>query len=292
MSVLVIGADGLVGRSVVSMLATKGRIVRSTTRRRSEGGPHLFLDLAATSVEDIPLPDAETAIICAAVNGFARCRADPQAAHLVNVKATEVLARRLVSQGCRVIYLSSSAVFDFRHAHVPADRPHCPTTVYGKSKALAEDCVLAADASNTVVRLTKVLAQNTSHFGTWLIALKSNATVRAYSDLHLCPITLDYASDAIIRIMDQGNGGIYQVSGADDVSYAEAARHLARRMGKDEAYVIAERAVSDGIPPEEVATFTSLDSSRYTALTKEPAPGPFDVLNAVFDPLIHQLLRE
>ena len=60
-----------------------------------------------------------------------------------------------------------------------------------------------------------------------------NATVRAYSDLHFCPIALDYAAGAIIKIMENG-GGIYQVSGASDVSYAAAACYLAKRIGRDD----------------------------------------------------------
>ncbi|HEX4411537.1 MAG TPA: sugar nucleotide-binding protein [Xanthobacteraceae bacterium] len=289
MSVLVIGADGLVGAAIVRLLKASGRCVQGTTRRISQRD-FRFLDLASDAVEDFALADVETAIVCAAVNGFARCRADPEAAYDVNVKATEILARRLAAQGGRLIYLSSSAVFDFRRPQMPAEAPHSPTSVYGKHKALAEDRVLAAHPSNTVVRLTKVLAPNTSHFGSWLIALHLNATVRAYSDLHFCPIALDYAANAIIKIMENG-GGIYQVSGASDVSYAAAAGYLAKRIGRDESRVIAERAISDGIPLEEIARFTSLDASRFAALTGYNAPDPFEVMNTVFDPFIRQLQR-
>jgi dTDP-4-dehydrorhamnose reductase len=288
---LVIGADGLVGAAVMRTLASEGRTVFGTTRRAAKRPGLLWLDLAEDSVETGALPEVDNAILCAAVNGFAHCRADPEMAYRVNVRATEILARRLRSQGSRLLYLSSSAVFDFLHPRVPADHSLCPRTVYGKNKAAAEQCVLAADASNTIVRLTKVLAPNTSHFGTWLVALRSNSTVRAFSDLHFCPITLDYAARAIVAIADHGGPGIYQVSGTDDISYADAARHLALRMGSDEACVIPESALSYGIPSEEVSRFTSLDAAKFAALTGQLPPAPYDVLNTVFDPLIADLVR-
>jgi dTDP-4-dehydrorhamnose reductase len=285
-SILVIGGDGLVGGAVASALAAKGRIVHRTTRRVSHKDSDIFLDLADPSLGSAPLPEVETAIFCAAVNGFARCRADPRHAYQVNVNATHVLTRRLATRGCRVIYLSSSAVFNFQRPRVQADDPVCPNTVYGKNKALAESAVLATDTRNTVVRLTKVLTLDTAHFRMWLNALKSRHRITAYSDLHFCPITAEHAAGAIVKIIDQGSGGIYQVSGADDISYARAARYLAKRMERDESLVLADTAASNGIPPEEVAAFTSLDISRFAALTGERAPSPFEVLDTVFNSLI------
>jgi dTDP-4-dehydrorhamnose reductase len=287
---LVIGADGLVGGAVMRALAAKGRTVFGTTRRIGRAQGRFLLDLANESVETVALPAVKTAILCAAVNGFAHCRADPQTAYRVNVGATETLARRLHLQGSRLLYLSSSAVFDFLHGHVPAHHPRCPRTIYGANKAAAEQCVLDADPANTIVRLTKVIAQNTSHFSAWLVALRSNSTVRAYHDLHFCPITLAHAANAIIEIADRGVSGIYQVSGAYDISYADAARHLAAKMGSDESCVIAESAVSYGIPREEVARFTSLDASKYSALTGQMPPAPYEVLDNVFDSLIADLV--
>ena len=90
--------------------------------------------------------------------------------------------------------------------------------------------------------------------------------------------------------MDVGGAGIYQISGSHDISYAEAARHFAVRMGMGNGHVTAGFAVADGIPDEEVATFTSLDDSRLAALTKQRSPNAFHVMNAVFDPLIQELV--
>lgn len=287
-SVLVIGADGLVGQALSTALTASGRFVYRTTRRASQRATHLFLDLTDPSLESTPLPQADTAVFCAAMNGFASCRTDPEGAYQVNVKATSILARRLVAQGCRVIYLSSSAVFDFRHPHVQASSPVCPTTVYGELKALAESHVLALGPLATVVRLTKVLTPDTPRFNGWLKALALGHRVTAFSDLHFCPISVDFAVRALTLILRDRRGGIFQVSGADDISYSDAIRYLATKMGFPEARIIVDRAVNHGIPSEEIATFTSLNMARYTALTGDLPPNPLDVLDLVYGAQIQQ----
>lgn len=288
-SVLVIGADGLIGKALANALAARGTLVYRTTRHSLSHETQLYLDLTDPSLDRIPLPSVGTAIFCAAVSGFSTCRADPERAYQINVKATEILSRRLVAQGCQVIFLSSSAVFDFRHAHILSSTPVCPKTVYGKLKALAEKQILELDTSAKVVRLTKVLSLEVPRFYQWLQAMRSGNFVTVYSDLYFCPISLDFAVKALIHIIMDRSNGIYQVSGADDISYATAMRHFAKRMGLEDTIVVNDSALANGIPPEEIATFTSLDTSRYSALTGDLAPDPFDVLDAIYGAFIRKV---
>jgi dTDP-4-dehydrorhamnose reductase len=288
--ILVVGADALVGRGLADGLAAGGAQVYRTTRRRVARPNDILLDLADPAFMRVPLPEVGTAFLCASVNGFADCRADPAAAFRINVDATAALARRLVERGCHVIGLSSSAVFDFSKARQPANAPVCPTTVYGETKAASEKALLALGGAASVVRLTKVLTPDTPRFSTWLDSLRHGDSIAAFSDLRFCPISLDFVVRALIRIMSDRGDGIYQLSGADDLSYAQAMRHLARRMGLDEDRVIADGAAAHGIPPEEIATYTSLDMSRYTALSGEEPPQPFEVLDGVFGRAIEPLV--
>jgi dTDP-4-dehydrorhamnose reductase len=116
--------------------------------------------------------------------------------------------------------------------------------------------------------------------------LQSGRTVRAFSDLHFCPISLDFIARAILAIAKADAGGVFQVSGAADISYLDAAFHLGKRLGLEKGLVVEDRAASHGIPREEIATFTSLDTSRYEKLSGISAPAPFDVLDQVYRPAI------
>lgn len=285
-SALIIGVDGLVGGGLHRLFKRNGIRVHGSTRRRPVRSSDIFLDLADPNLGTAKLPQADVAIICAAANGFAYCRSNPANAMQINVEGPRILARRFAARGTRVIYLSSSAVFDFSRPHVAALAGRCPTTVYGASKAAGEENVLAVGEMATVVRLTKVLTPTMTLLRQWVGALRAGRRVVAFSDLYFCPISLDYAANALLAITEANASGIFNVSGAEDISYFRAASHFAMRMGLDEFKVIDGRAASKGIPREEIASFTSLDASRYTALAGELPPQPLDVLDAVYEPAI------
>jgi dTDP-4-dehydrorhamnose reductase len=285
-SVLIIGKDGLVGSGVFRLFRAKSINTVGTTRRWPLHPSDIFLDLSDRNLANAELPQTEVAIICAATNGFANCRSNPEDARQINVDGPLILARKLSSRGTRVIYLSSSAVFDFSRSHMTTAIPYCPSTIYGKSKAAGEQGVLSVGQLATVVRLTKVLTPDTALFRQWINTLRAGKNVSAFSDLYFCPISLDYAAKALLAITEAGLVGIFHVSGANDISYFAAARHFAKRMGVDNSRIIDDRAVAQGIPAEEIATFTSLDASHYSALTGEPPPQPLDVLDAIYGPAI------
>jgi dTDP-4-dehydrorhamnose reductase len=285
-SALIIGSDGLVGAGVLRLFRAKGVDTYATTRRRPLHSSDIFLDLSDRDLAKAELPQTEVAIICAAANGFAHCRSNPEMAKRVNADAPLVLARKLSPRGTRVIYLSSSAVFDFSRPHMAAQSRHCPSTIYGKFKAMGEEGVLSVGQRATIVRLTKVLTPDMHLFRNWIDKLHSGKNVQAFSDLYFCPISLDYATNALLAITEAGLQGTVHVSGADDISYFKAALRIATRMEVDDSRIIEDRAAARGTPPEEIARFTSLDSSRYTALTGELPPQPIDVLDEVYGPAI------
>src|SRR5439155_336892 len=132
--------------------------------------------------------------------------------------------------GARVVLISTSAVYDGRSPNVPASRLPCPVTDYGRLKAEAEARFLSLGRAASVVRLTKVLEPNDPLIGGWITALASNGTVTAYSDLGLAPISMGETVAALLAVAAAREGGIYQVSAANDIRYVEVARHLARRL--------------------------------------------------------------
>jgi dTDP-4-dehydrorhamnose reductase len=287
MRILVVGGDSPIGAAFVSALVQRRDAVFATTRRpgtaRSEC---IFLDLADSSVDKVELPQVDAAFFCAAVSGFAHCRADPALARRVNVEGTSRLARRLVAQGTYVVLLSSTAVFDFQTPHVTADTPVSPRTLHGQIKVEAEKVFLQVGDLGSVLRLTKVLTPDASLMAGWIAALRRNEPVTAFSDLHLAPISLDDATSAMNAVAEDRGSGIYQMSGARDISYFEAARHLAKMMGRPAELVQPKRAADTGIPAEDIARFTTLESSRIEGLTGRLPPDPRAVIEAVYAPQV------
>ncbi len=283
MRALVAGVDGGIGTALVGALRRRGDTVLGTTRRPGPHGAGLFtLDLASADVDIVALPEADIAFFCAAMTGLAECRKDPELARSVNAAGPAHLARRLVAQGMRVLLLSTNAVYDWQTPCVPASRPPCPLTIYGQLKAEAEAEFAALGAAATTLRLSKVLTPELKLFRGWIDALAAGREVTAFSDLHMAPIALEDAVSALIALADRGESGLFQISGATDISYVAAARHLAERLHAPLDRVHEARAADAGFPREEITTFSSLDSARFSELTGWMPPDPYEVLDRVF----------
>jgi len=284
---IVIGSDGVVGGALTQALADDGHVVYGTTRRPGRVGENrLFLDLAAADIGHVALPDVDIAFFCAAVVGFADCRKNPRLARQVNVVGPVVAARRLVMRGARVVLLSTSAVYDWSVPHARADRVPCPVTKYGELAAEAERGFADLGSGASILRLTKLLAVSSKLFSGWIAGLSRRREIAAFSDLHISPVSINDALNALRAIAANPAGGIYQVSGADDINYYDAASYLASRLGANGKLVLDRRAADAGIPREEIPRFTSLDASRLTNITGWSPPHAHDVIDEVYGPMI------
>lgn len=117
---LVISADSVIGGAICNAIGAVG-----TTRRSPTLGRVPF-DLTSENW----LPDAVRVYFCSGINGFKECERDPERARFVNVECTVKHAKRIVSDGCEVVLLSSCAA----ETH--------PDSVYGSLKRETEDALL------------------------------------------------------------------------------------------------------------------------------------------------------
>lgn len=280
MRAIVVGIDSLVGRALAEALRARGDTVFGTTRRTDAvSSDTSLLDLAGDT-RIVDLPPADVAFICAAVTSLADCRADPERARRVNLDAPSQLATRWAG---RTIFLSTNAVFDCQEPLMRADRPRKPTSIYGQLKVEAEDSVLAR--GGTVVRLTKIFVPGMPLLKRWHDALSRGDSIEAAEDHRVAPTLLEHVSAALLAVADKGEGGIYQVSAAGDVSYAEIATWIADRLQADRSRVTPRAAVDIGIPANEVLPYTSLDASRLAAVMARPTPQPTVAVDRVLESL-------
>ena len=280
MRCLIVGADGSFGGPLSLALGRLGHEVIATTRRRTPAGrDRLYLDLG----EPLPdLPKVDVAVICAAMARFEECWRTPELAYRVNVAAPLELSRSLTRAGSRVILLSTSAVFDGNSPHVKENERPSPRSAYGRFKAEAEARLLELGSAVSVLRLTKVLRPGTGLLSQWIARLGEGERVRAFDDHRFCPLQMADVIDAVIAVIESKEGAIFHVSGGADVSYFDAARFLARRIGVAEDRVEAVHAVENGLDVRELLPFSSLATERLSQLTGFAPPEPFDVLRQVY----------
>jgi dTDP-4-dehydrorhamnose reductase len=286
MRILVVGSDSTIGARLTAALLARGHSVIGTTRNsKNIKKPNvIFFDLAS---DDRPaLPETEAAVVCAAMARFEECHNQPELAYRVNVEAPSAIAKQLVPRGTHVLLLSTSAVFDCYEPLRKADSIPAPRSIYGRLKAEAESRLLENGEGTAVLRLTKVLNSGAGILTKWIDDLAIGKEIKAFEDHRFCPLPLCAAVDAIAAIIGSGERGLFQLSGANDISYLEAALYLASRLGRSPKKVIAVSAEANGLLMDEITPYTSLDTSRLSQMTGFVPPCAFDVIDDEYGPAL------
>jgi dTDP-4-dehydrorhamnose reductase len=276
---LVVGVDGQIGKALWSRLAISGAAAWGTSRRPCSAAGVLPLDLA-DEPRSWHLPrDVETAYLCAAVASLAACRASPAESALVNVERTAALGQRLVEAGAFVVFLSTNLVFD---GSLPFRSPRddvSPATEYGRQKAEAERRLLALGNAVAVVRLTKVLGPATPFLAQWRADLARAEPIRPFSDVVMAPLPLGFVGESLARLAGARRPGLFQLSADRDVTYAQAARRMARRLGADPQLVRAIGCEESDVVLESNPRHTTLDTTRWQSELGAAPPSPWQSID-------------
>ena len=227
MSLLIIGGDSLIGKSLQRACSEGGLPYCATSRRDSMAGDMLKWDFEdEPSTWRIPLA-ARVAVICAATTGLADCESNPQRGRKINVEAPTLIARILQERGLFVIFLSTSLGFGGQRAAAKWNDPLQPETVYGKQKAEAEAGIMATGPRVAILRVTKVVHPGLRLFTNWANCLRGGITIEPFSDMVFSPVPVKWVTDTILEIARALAPGIFQLSGDRDITYADAAALLA-----------------------------------------------------------------
>jgi len=259
---MVAGADGMIGGALAKSLRTSSeRIVLTGLWQDGLSQDKIHLNLASDPSE-WELPDSiKTVYICSGITKLEECRKDPTGSSRVNVEGTIRFAETMINKGAFVVFLSSNHVFDGTIANVPAHQPQNPKNEYGRQKTAVEKYLSKWPKQAAIVRLTKVIGPN-SIFSRWAKSLRKDQPISPFTDMVVSPIPLITVVSILKLIGDQQLGGIWQVSGEQDINYLEAAHAIARALGANNDLIKPSNTVKAGLDIETNPVNTSMDTKR------------------------------
>lgn len=242
---LVIGMNSLLGTRLLRELSARRSRAVATTRHRSLRlrSSVRILELSKSIPGWVKQERFSCAFLCAAVTGIREIENNPRYAGHINVNRTVELAETLMSQGAFVVYPSSTAVFPASSGPADESTAACPETAYGRLKAEAEEKLLRlarqfpTPAGVAIVRIAKVVSSAREPFQGWLAALSTGRSIQPYSDVELAPVSLAYAVNGLLAAAQSRRTGIYHLSGATAMTYAQFAVLLAEVLGVDSSLV-------------------------------------------------------
>lgn len=259
------GAGGLIG-SYLQRTAPAHWTARGLTRQDLE-----LTDRSA--VEKRFCGETPALVIhAAALSKSVACEKDPSRARKLNVEVSEHLAT--LASDIPFFFFSTDLVFDGRRGNYDEALPVNPLSVYGHTKAEAEEIVLR-NPRHTVIRTslnagispTRDRGFNEEMRSAW----ERGCTLNLFVDEFRCPIAALVTARAVWELVDKDATGLFHVAGAErlsrvDIGHALAARwpHLAPR--------IKAGSLGDYAGPRR-APDTSLNCGKAQAHLSFPLPG-------------------
>ncbi len=285
--ILVVGGDGLIGGALMRRLSSNHYEVLGTTRRSHMAVPNLILlDLRADVASWHPPENCSTVFLCAAITSQEACLLDTKATSQINVESTFAVAAKMVKAGAFVVFLSTNLVFDGSIAHTKPDHSTKPCSEYGRQKKLAEELLLGLGENVAVLRLSKVVHSGMPLLKKWTDALQKSQQINPLADLRCAPIPLNFVVEAMEQLGKTRLSGIFQISGERDISYAEIAMVLARKLNVNEQLVCPKTAKQLGLILDHVPAHTTLDTADIFTRLGMVVPSVVETLEQVMNDLI------
>lgn len=258
MKLLLLGADGQLGRELRAALAPLGDVL-------ALGTGHDITDEAAMRAA-VRHAEPDAIVNAAAYTAVDRAESEPQLAHAVNAKACETLARAAQAAGAWLVHYSTDYVFDGTGSKPWCeDDPANPLGVYGASKLAGEHAIRTLCERHVVLRTSWVYEAGRANFiGAILKAACTRDALTVVDDQWGTPTrarSLARATAAILPGLREEQAGLYHFAAAGETNRFELARFS------------LERALQAGWPLK--ATPRSLQPAS-TAQMPSPARRPLN----------------
>ena len=262
MKLLITGAGGLVGSSLVSYSKMLGDDVTAYSRES------LDITDRESVFQTVAAEPFEVVINCAAWTDVDGCESDAERAFLVNAEGPENLAKACRETGATFVTISTDYVFDGSKQgfYTQLDEPS-PLSIYGKSKLEGEQRTLSANPNSVVARTGFVFGVGGRNFLSTVIARgQRGELLKAISDAHGTPT---HAGDLSARLRElalaRASGTFHVVNSGNGASYEDFVRFALEIAGLDQAMVqaVSETSLNRPAPRPSNSRLQCLRSGSF-----------------------------
>jgi dTDP-4-dehydrorhamnose reductase len=159
-----------------------------------------------------------------------------------NIGGTRNVAELCQAHGIRLVYVSTNAVFDGRHAPYAETDPANPVNTYGRIKLECEHLVQRTAARSVIARPILMYgwphAMGRPNPVTWVIdALERGQTIHVVDDVYENPLYNITAAQALWAIVRTEIAGVVHLAGDDVFNRYEFALAVARHFNLDARHI-------------------------------------------------------
>lgn len=273
MKVLITGGSGFLGTELVRQAAAAGWETAATYCSRPgslPGASWYQLDLRAPGHIDEVLAAVAPSAVINATSG--------NSDWAVTADGSIRVAMAAAKRGCRLVHISSDAVFSGSRMHYDETCLPDPVTPYGAAKATAETAVRLLSPAAAVVRTSLIIGHGGSVHERMVHALAAGTRDGVlFTDDIRCPVQVEDLASALRELAMSDQAGMFHLAGADALSRHELGVLIARRDGLDAARLSAGSRADTLMPG---ALDVRLDSSATQGRVRTRLRGAREFLQA------------
>lgn len=263
-AILLIGAGGMLGRAWRELL--DARHIAYIAPPRAE------LDITHQDhVTRFITPVVRLVINCSGWTDVDAAEADEQGAIALNATGPGLLAARCEAVSAKLVHYSTDYVFDGQATSpYAADEPRSPLGAYGRSKAMGEVAIEAANpnpgpdpGNHLILRTSWLYAPWGKNFVRTIAKLgRIKDTLSVVNDQRGRPTSAQHLAAASLRLIEQNAAGIFHVTDEGECSWYDFACEIIRL---DQSSCNVQPCSTDQFPrPAKRPAYSVLDLSKTT----------------------------
>lgn len=246
MKICVIGGSGVIGSKMVQFFSKNNHDVTYTyhTHKTSSSSKEYKLDItdAKETEKIIKKINPQIIIHTSAITNIDLCETEKELAYLVNVKGTENIIKSAKKINAKLVYLSTSFVFDGKEKmYYEGDKPS-PSTYYGYTKMKGEEAIKNSELEYLILRIDQPYCwiekyQHTNSVLRVINTLSENKTLNEVKDWWNTPTYVPDIVLATSKLLKNRSNGIFHLVGSDFINRYKWSIEVARIFGYEETKI-------------------------------------------------------
>lgn len=246
MKILLTGGSGMIGTKILSKFIERNTEINYTFLKNStpfENGHHLDISCRKDTLELLNKINPDIVIHSAALANVDLCETNHKLADLINVKGTENIIEGCKIIKSKVVYISTSYVFDGKKDQYYEDDDPSPTIYYGITKYRAEEIVKNSNLDYLILRTDQPYCwiekwQRINSVIRVIQTLGSSKILKEITDWYNNPTYVPNFVEAITSLLKSNTNGIFHLVGPNFISRYEWSLLVAEIFSLDKNLII------------------------------------------------------
>ncbi|MHA7646502.1 SDR family oxidoreductase [Nitrosopumilus sp. S4] len=241
MKILVVGSSGRVGYELVKYLKNENIVVGTVLKNKFSESQVELVKTDITNRNDVEKViknnKFDMVIHCAALTNVDLCETNHSLADKININGTQNIVDECIKTNCKIIFFSTSYVFDGSKSKFTEKDKCNPNTYYGHTKSIGEKIIMESGLEHKIIRIDqpygwKETWQEDNSLTRMLLNFKKGK-VREIIDWYNNPTYLKDIAEGVKKLMEVKKSGIYHVVGPDFISRFEWSKIVAEVFNED-----------------------------------------------------------